>query len=263
MCSRRRADNLEELRRENRAGLLAVDLFDMVDARAARWRLFQRSDANYMYVGCDRVVSNLRMVLIEHVWPMNAETASERASFHKDMLQSLINQFPDAMICMVVRRGGLGCSDSLIRSLRHLRKRKVLCKPCRNHYVPLTLTEDGYVPITCGDTSDAIVVMPHGPADIWLHCHLRPLVADVDEVYIPHVCHAVFVGGYSVLQLAAYSCESALAIVKFHCRQHVGPACGEVPLPRWCPPRPVRDPPKPVPRPVEVIPPMPTRPPPK
>ena len=92
---------------------------------------------------CDRVVSNLRMVLIEHVWPMNAETASERASFHKDMLQSLINQFPDAMICMVVRRGGLGCSDSLIRSLRHLRKRKVLRKPCRNH-VPLTLTEDGY-----------------------------------------------------------------------------------------------------------------------
>ena len=209
-CALRRSDNVKCIQYLARHEAFTVDVInEEVLAENAKWSFTQRPEAPYTIKFID---TSVRLVLIEHVWPMDWHPRV-RAEFGARLMKSLVAQFTNAVIVMVARTHGENNSQYVLREL-NLRKRKVFCRPVEAHYTPLQMQEDGKVPVMINGPSEAVVVMPHAPVDIWLHCYFLPLIKDAEAVHMPRLCKAMLSAGWSVLQLACYSCESTVEIMR-------------------------------------------------
>jgi len=201
---------------ENRRGLEAeateadIDVYfiDSVHAECSRWRLFE-SHANELPTLRPQ---DVRLVLIEHVWPKC--NVRDREGWHLHILNSLIGQWPEAIIVYVGRMGGLGAPQRLEGLLPRMRRRLVFRRPVREHSVPLQMQFDDAVRIGNSEACEALIISPPVKCDMFLFEMVRVFNSG-EEVFIPDLCNRAFAVGGHVIQLAAFSGDSALEIASF------------------------------------------------
>ena len=188
---------------------------DNVDVFNARWRLFESvPDAPAKrLLGLSPL--DVKLVIAEHVWPTTH--MQDRESFHVRILTALASQWSHAAVIMVQRSAGLGGWESSLRDIHtNFKKRKVLVRSVRLHYTPLRMNPNEPTPITGTETDAAVIILPKVCNTVipWF-LFLRTLQAQ-EEVHIPTVCKYIMeeMNG-SVVQLAAFSGESTLAIMNF------------------------------------------------
>ena len=139
----------------------------------------------------------------------------DRDTFHKDLLNSVASQWPDAFVVMVQRSCGLGDVNSLFDAFQVWKKRNPFIRSVKLHYTPLqqdATTLEG-MPIAKTNTDQAVIICPKKLIKFMRSHEIYKYIEQLGELFIPSLCECIFKQGSSVLQLGCFTCESPEAIM--------------------------------------------------